>query len=152
MLSKDFKEFFVLLNAHRVEYLVIGGYAMAAHGLPRYTKDIDVWVHTNPDNAKNIMDTLAEFGFSSLKLKLDDFTKNNQVIQLGYPPNRIDLITGISGADFTAMHKRKQIVTMDGVDICFIGKDDLITLKTLSGRKQDVADVEQLNMESTREE
>ena len=82
MLSKDFKEFIELLNGNKVRYLVVGGYAVAFHGHPRYTKDLDVWIELSPDNANKILDALKKFGFGSLGLKADDFLESDQIIQL----------------------------------------------------------------------
>lgn len=89
MLSKDFIEFIELLNAHNVRYLVVGGYPVALHGHPRYTKDLDVWIELSPKNAENIINALEEFGFGSLGLKPEDFLERDQIIQLGYPPRGI---------------------------------------------------------------
>ena len=90
MINNDFKQFIELLNKNSVKYLVVGGYALAFHGFPRYTKDIDFWVWVNEENAKILVKTLKEFGFSSLDLKKDDFLSPGYVVQLGHPPGRID--------------------------------------------------------------
>jgi hypothetical protein len=100
MLNQDFKEFIQLLNANQVKYLVIGGYAVAIHGHPRYTKDIDIWIETSPENSQKLMEALIEFGFGSLGLNVEGFQSPDQIIQLGYPPNRIDLITTPDGIEF----------------------------------------------------
>jgi len=100
VLNQDFKEFIQSLNDNHVRYLVIGGYAVALHGYPRYTKDIDVWIDMNPDNAAKMVRALKQFGFGSLGLKAADFLVPDQIIQLGYPPNRIDLMTTPPGVDF----------------------------------------------------
>jgi len=105
MLSKDFKEFIELLNAYNVRYLVVGGYAVAFHGHPRYTKDLDVWVELSRENADNIIDALEEFGFESLGLKAEDFLESSQIIQLGYPPNRIDILTTLKEIKFDGLVK-----------------------------------------------
>jgi hypothetical protein len=89
MLNQDFKEFIKLLKEHEVRYLVIGGYAVALHGHPRYTKDLDIWVEMELNNAKRLMDVLKVFGFGSVGLTQEDFLTSDQVIQLGYPPNRM---------------------------------------------------------------
>ena len=95
MLGKDFSEFIASLNKRGVEYLVIGGYAVAFHGHPRYTKDIDLWVGNDQANVERLLLALADFGMGSLGLTADDFTRDGQMVQLGYPPNRIDLIVGL---------------------------------------------------------
>ena len=100
VLNQDFKEFIQSLNAHKVRYLIIGGYAVAFHGYPRYTKDLDVWVWLDPGNAKRVIDALDQFGFGSLGLTVEDFLEPEQVIQLGYPPSRIDLLLNLKGVDF----------------------------------------------------
>ena len=100
MLNPDFKEFIRLLNDNDVRYLVVGGYAVALHGYPRYTKDIDIWIWLDEGNANRIIKVLEQFGFGSLKLEVQDFLVPNQIIQLGYPPARIDLITSLAGVSF----------------------------------------------------
>ena len=108
MLNQDFKEFIQLLNDNQVKYLVIGGYAVAVHGHPRYTKDIDIWIEISEDNARKIITALTQFGFGSLGLTSDDFQTPNQIIQLGYPPNRIDLITNPNGIDFEPTFRKRK--------------------------------------------
>ena len=100
VLNPDFKEFFQLLNANEVHYLIIGGYAVAFHGYPRYTKDIDIWIWIDQENAQRVVKTLQDFGFESLGLKIEDFLEGGTIIQLGYAPNRIDLIMGAPGVVF----------------------------------------------------
>ncbi len=100
MLNQDFKEFIQSLNDNQVRYLVIGGYAVALHGYPRYTKDIDIWIEMSPENATRMLHALEQFGFASLDLQPQDFMTPDQVIQLGYPPSRIDLLTTPDGVDF----------------------------------------------------
>ena len=120
MLSKDFKEFLELLNENKVKYLVVGGYAVAFHGHPRYTKDIDVWIELSPDNANNLLNALKKFGFGSLGLKPDDFLESDQIIQLGYPPNRIDILTTLKDLKFEDCYKTKVEVEIQGLHIDFI--------------------------------
>lgn len=144
MLSKDFKEFVALLNGNGVEYLVVGGYAMAFHGRPRHTGDLDIWVRPNTGNAARLMDCLRQFGFGSLGLDSHDFVEENQVVQLGYPPFRIDLITGIDGVDFDAAWPNREIVTHDGLPINFFGLADLKANKRASGRPRDLGDLEKI--------
>ena len=144
MLSKDFKEFLELLNENKVKYLVVGGYAVAFHGHPRYTKDIDVWIELSPDNANNIMNALKEFGFGSLGLKPDDFLESDQIIQLGYPPNRIDILTSLKDLKFEDCYKTKVEVEIQGLHIDFIDIENLKKNKRATGRPQDLADAENL--------
>ena len=99
-LNQDFKEFLELLNKHKVKYLVVGGYSVAIHGHPRYTKDIDIWILTSEENAESLLQALAEFGFGSLDLTVDDFNSPWHVIQLGNAPARIDILTSLTGVNF----------------------------------------------------
>jgi predicted nucleotidyltransferase len=144
MLSPDFKEFIELLNAHNVQYLIVGGYALAFHGHPRYTKDIDIWIATNPENAQKMLNVLKDFGFSSLALSQQDFLEQENIIQLGFPPNRIDILTSVDGIQFADSISESSIIEVDGVAIHLIGIHKLIENKTASGRLQDLADVEKL--------
>lgn len=144
MLSKDFREFIKLLNENKVKYLVVGGYAVALHGHPRYTKDLDIWIELSPENAKKILLALEVFGFGSLDLKTDDFLEEDQVIQLGFPPNRIDIITALKDVTFKECYKSKLQVIIEDVEINFISLEDLKKNKRATGRPQDLADVENL--------
>jgi hypothetical protein len=144
MLSKDFKEFIELLNENKVRYLVVGGYAVAFHGHPRYTKDLDVWIELSPDNANKILEALKKFGFGSLGLKPDDFLESDQVIQLGYPPNRIDILMTLKDLKFEDCYKVKVEVEIQGLHIDFIDIDNLKKNKRATGRPQDLADAENL--------
>ena len=143
MLNSDFKEFAELLNAHGVEVLVVGGYALAAHGHPRYTGDIDFWVSPSPANITRLLTALQAFGFGSLGLKAEDFS-DDTVVQLGQPPRRVDLLTRIDGVDFSSCWSRREILDIDGVRMAFIGLEDFKTNKRASGRLKDLADLEAL--------
>ena len=144
MLNQDFKEFIQSLNENNVRYLVIGGYAVAFHGHPRYTKDIDFWIGMSKENAINMVKALEKFGFTSLGLKEDDFTTPDQIIQLGYPPERIDIITTPPGVDFDTCYANRVQAEIDGVLVNFIDLENLKRNKKASGRHQDLADVENL--------
>ena len=144
ILHPDFKEFVALLNAHDVRFLVVGGYAVAFHGHPRYTKDIDLWVEAEPENAARLMAALQEFGFGSVGLKAEDFLEPDQIVQLGYPPSRIDLITTLKGVEFGACYEARVTVEIEGVDVPFIDLEQLKQNKRSTGRNQDRADLEQL--------
>ena len=144
MLNQDFKEFIQLLNDNQVNYLVIGGYAVAVHGHPRYTKDIDIWIKISEENSQKIITALTEFGFGSLGLTAQDFQEPHQIIQLGYPPNRIDLITSPDGIDFQTCYVSKIEVILDDITVKFIDLDNLKKNKLASGRFQDLADLENL--------
>ena len=144
MLNKDFKEFIELLNENNVGYLVVGGYAVAFHGHPRYTKDLDVWIDLSPDNADKILNALKQFGFGSLGLKPDDFLEDGQIIQLGYPPNRIDILTTLTDLKFADCYKARVEAKIQGLQINFIDIDNLKKNKRATGRPQDLVDAENL--------
>jgi len=136
MLSKDFKEFIELLDENSVKYLVVGGYAVAFHGHPRYTKNLDVWIELSPDNADRILNALKKFGFGSLDLKSSDFLESNQVIQLGYPPNRIDILTTLKDLEFEDCYNARVEVEIQGLHINFI---DIENLKKKKARNRSFA-------------
>ena len=144
MFSQDFKEFVQLLIKHNTEYLIVGGYAVGIHGHPRYTGDLDIWLNPSEANAEKILKVVNEFGFSSYKLSVDDFTKVGNVIQLGYPPLRIDLLTEIDGVTFEECYPNKLIVEIDDMNVNFISYHDLIANKNASGRHRDLDDIENL--------
>lgn len=142
IINQDFKEFIRLLNENKVDDLIVGGFALAFHGYPRYTQDIDFWVWMDKENATNIIKVIKEFGFSALDLRVEDFLNDENVIQLGYPPNRIDILTAIDGVDFKNAFSNKVIYSGERIRMNFIGIDQLIQNKKASGRYQDLADLE----------
>ena len=144
MLNQDFKEFFESLNANQVRYLVIGGYAVAFHGHPRYTKHIDVWIEISPENASLMIKALDDFGFASLGLKTGDFLVPDQIVQLGYEPSRIDILTSIPGVEFAECYLHRVVIDVDGVEITVIDAENLKKNKKTTARLQDLADVEDL--------
>ena len=144
MLSQDFKEFIKSLNDNQVRYLIVGGYAVAIHGHPRYTKDLDVWLELSPENAARIINALAQFGFGSLGLREEDFLDATQVVQLGYPPNRIDLILSLRAVDFESCYQARLQLPLDDVTVNFIDLENLKRNKKAVGRLQDLADLENL--------
>ena len=144
ILNPDFKEFFQLLNANKAHYLIVGGYAVAYHGYPRYTKDVDVWIWINPENAERLVKTLRDFGFESLGLKASDFLETDTIIQLGHAPNRIDLIMGVPGVEFEECYAVRNEEEIDGIKLMFIDIEGLKKSKKASGRPQDLADIENL--------
>lgn len=143
-IQQDFKELFALFNEHKVEYLVVGSYALALHGAPRYTGDIDVWVRPHPDNAQRILSALRDFGFDSLDLTVEDFSKPDNIVQLGVPPVRIDLMTSISGVSWDAVARDKVPGLFGDVPIHYIGRASYILNKRAAGRMKDLADLEAL--------
>lgn len=144
IISPDFKEFITLLNRHDVRYLIVGGYAVAFHGHPRYTKDIDIWIERTKANANRLIAALDDFGFGSLGLKSEDFLQPGYTIQLGYPPNRIDLLTSLAALDFSACYAEKIHDELEGMPMYFIDVEHLKASKRASGRPQDLADVDNL--------
>jgi hypothetical protein len=145
--QKDFRELLELFNAHKVEYLIVGGYALAFHGVPRYTGDIDIFVKPDTENALRILKALDEFGFGSLDLKEEDFRSPNKVVQLGYPPVRIDIITSISGLSWDEAYEELDKGKYGDVPVYYIGLNHYILNKRASGRKKDIADLEALGEE-----
>ncbi len=143
-LDPNFSEFIGLLLAHRVRFLVVGGYAVGVHGHPRYTADLDIWVAVDEGNAQALLGALRDFGFGDLGLNVQDFLYPEIVVQLGYPPLRIDLLTSIDGVDFSEAHRRRLEVVLDDVSVPVISRDDLRCNKQATGRAQDLADLEAL--------
>ena len=143
-LPQDFKEFLRLLNAHNVEYLLIGGYAVGYFGYPRATADMDIWIAMNPANAEKIVKVLKEFGFNPPDLSTDLFLKEWQIIRLGVPPVRIEIATTISGVDFDECFAGKVIAELDGEQVNLISLNHLKINKKASGRHQDLADLDNL--------
>ena len=143
-LSHDFKEFLKLLNAHQVEYLLIGGYAVGYHGYPRATADMDIWVALHPANAERIVAVLKEFGFDLPELSPELFLKEWQIIRLGVPPVRIELATTVSGVNFNECYADRLTDTLDDVKVNLISLKHLKINKKAAGRHQDLADLENL--------
>ncbi|MFC3363124.1 hypothetical protein ACFOG5_08070 [Pedobacter fastidiosus] len=148
ILSDDFEDFLKLLNHYDVEYLVVGGYAMAFHGKPRYTGDLDVWINISETNALRMVSVINDFGFASVGFTAEDFSRPNLINQIGYPPLRIDILTSIDGVEFDEAYEVKLKIELDaGVDVNYIGLDELIKNKKSSGRKIDISDVSDLESE-----
>lgn len=143
-LQSDLNEFVALLNSQAVEYIVVGGYAVAFHGHPRFTGDIDFLVRATPINAERLLKVLADFGFGSVQLRPEDLTVEGRVVQLGRPPNRIDLLTSISGVTFEEAWASRVGGDLGAHRVFFLGWEALIQNKTASGREKDRADVSKL--------
>ena len=143
-LQKDLREFIALLNSRSVDYLIVGAFALAFHGVPRFTGDIDILVRASPENGARIEGVLRAFSFASLGLTAADFQRPEQVIQLGHPPNRIDLLTSITGVSFEEAWADCVPGEMEGIPVRFLGKATLIRNKRATGRTQDKADLEAL--------
>lgn len=140
----DFEEFFRLLNVHKVKYLVVGGYAFAVHAFPRFTNDLDIWIETDVKNAEKILQVLHDFGFKELEVTIEDLTNPDRIIQLGYPPLRIDLLTDIDGVDFSTAWGNKDSSSYGKQKINIINRELFIRNKLASGRQKDKEDLEKL--------
>lgn len=143
-LQTDIREFIALLLSEKVEFLLVGGYALAFHGAPRFTEDIDFLLLMSSENAERMERVLERFGFAGLGLRASDFLEPEQVIQLGRPPNRIDLLTGLSGVTWEEAWSSRQPIELDGLHLGVIGREALIRNKKATGRTQDLADAERL--------
>ncbi len=144
-LASDFKEFLRLLSSEGVEYLLVGGYAVAAYGHPRATGDLDIWVATHDQNADRLVSVLRTFGFTVSELSPSLFTTPDRIIRMGTPPVRIEILTGVSGVSFADCWPRAMHVMLDGVNVHLIARDDLLTNKRAAGRAKDTADLEALD-------
>jgi predicted nucleotidyltransferase len=144
IVEPDYLDFIKLLNQNEVVYMIVGGYALAAHDAPRFTGDLDIWIKQEEANAKKTVKALNDFGFGSLGITASDFLSQNYFIQLGYAPVRIDITADISGITFDEAFTRKKVINLNGVEVPFIGIDDLIKNKIASGRDQDLVDVKKL--------
>lgn len=144
-LDKDFEDFVFLLNKYDVNYLIIGGYALAFHGKPRHTGDLDIWIDISEANAQKMIGVINEFGLGSLGLNAADFLQKGIITQIGYPPLRIDILNEIDGIEFNEAYPNKLIIDIDGLPISYISLDDLIKNKQVSGRQRDLSDITELN-------
>ena len=143
-MTKDFREFLQCLNVRGVEFLVIGGHAVAFHGHPRATADLDVWIAVNPVNASRLTAALKDFGFNVPELSPDLFLRQDRIIRMGVAPNRIEIQTRIDGVNFADCYPRRVTAELDGVPVVFISLQDLKTNKAASGRNKDLADLDHL--------
>lgn len=143
-LGRDFRESLERLNRHRVRYLIAGGFAMAVHGKPRYTKDIDLWVEQSPANGRLLEEVLRDFGFGELGVHSEDFLEPDVIIQLGREPNRIDLLTSLKGLEFQECYAARLVVQVSGLELPFIDRAHLIRHKRAVGRPRDLVDADEL--------
>lgn len=143
-LPSDFKEFLKLLNEHEVEYLLIGGYAVAYHGYPRATNDIDFWIAINPENAARVVAVLQDFGFNTTDLSPTLFLKEKSIVRMGVEPVKIEVTTGIDGVNFDECYADRIVDELDGIKVNLISLHHLKTNKKASGRNKDLADLENL--------
>lgn len=145
--QKDIREFIESFHFHKVEFLLVGGYAMAFHGYVRFTEDIDFFIAPTPENSKRILAALKDFGIPANEFFEADFQTPEQVIQIGRSPNRIDILTSISGVSWDQAWKSKIKISIGGIPLWLIGKNDLIANKLASARPQDVVDASRLQAE-----
>lgn len=144
IIQPDFRDLLASLNAKHVEFLVVGGYALAFHGAPRFTGDIDIFIRSTPENATRVLAALTAFGFRFPNLNEQDFLAPDKVIQLGVPPVRIDLMTSISGVSWEDADASKVSGHYGDVPVFYIGLKAYIVNKKASGRQKDLADIEAL--------
>ena len=140
--EQDFEQFVELLNKHDIRYLIVGAYAVGFHSLPRNTGDLDLWLEPTPENAEKLLKVLEEFGIGSLEIKAEDLMELERVIQIGFPPVRIDMLTSLTGLNFSEAHKKRVQGVLGSVSGYFISLEDLITNKDATGRTIDKADSE----------
>jgi hypothetical protein len=140
--QKDFKELLALFNAHDVDYVIVGAYALAFHGAPRYTGDLDVLVRPDRENGERVLNALNAFGFASLGLTEEDFSSPNKVVQLGYPPSRIDILTSLTGVSWDQVAAGRIKSVYGDVEVNYLGKNELVQNKRALGRMKDLADIE----------
>lgn len=144
MLNPDFRDMLSAFNAEGVEYLVVGAYALAAHGLPRATGGLDFWIRRTPENADRVLRALSEFGAPVDRISRDDLLTPELILQIGVEPSRIDILTSIDGVEFEAAHARRLVARVDDVIVPLLGLEELIQNKRAVGRPRDLADVAQL--------
>jgi hypothetical protein len=143
-LSKDCREFIALLRSEGVEFLIVGAAALAAHGRPRYSGDVDFWIRCDADTAAKMERVIEGFGFASTRLKAADFAAADQVIQLGVAPNRIDILTGLTALKFDDAWAKRIDVEIDGVVLPVLDRESFRINKAALGRNKDLADIEDL--------
>jgi hypothetical protein len=145
--QQDFRDLLELFNAHKVEYMIVGGYALAFHGAPRYTGDIDIFIKSDAENAQRILSALDKFGFKSIGLTIEDFENPEKVVQLGVPPVRVDIITSLSGVTWEDAYSGKATGKYGDISVYYIGRKQFISNKRAIGRKKDLADIEAIGGE-----
>lgn len=145
--QQDFKELLELFNVHKVEYIMVGAYALAFHGAPRYTGDIDIWIKPDAQNAERVFAALDEFGFGSVGLKKSVFASPEKIVQLGVPPVRIDLITSLTGVSWKEAFSNRVGGRYGDINVYYLGRDQFIKNKRALARKKDLADLEALGEE-----
>lgn len=143
-LPQDFRDFLKLLNFHEVEYLLIGGFAVGYHGYPRATGDMDIWIAVSPENAEKMVTVLKKFGFDDPDMNAELFLKKRQVVRMGMPPIRIEVLTDISGVIFDECYEARVTAFIDDIKVNLISSEHLKKNKKASGRIKDLHDLEYL--------
>lgn len=152
ILAKDFEDFVKLLNRYEVAYMIVGGYALAFHGKPRHTGDLDIWINVSERNANKMIEVINQFGLSSMGFSKGDFLKPGYITQIGYPPLRIDILNSIDGINFNEAITDMQKMQIDNdLSINYIGLNDFIKNKQASGRSQDIADIKEIRKKQSLE-
>ncbi|MBM3325490.1 MAG: hypothetical protein FJY65_00695 [Calditrichaeota bacterium] len=146
-LKDDFKDFLRLLNKHKVKYLIVGGYAVGLQGYVRGTRDMDIWISNEPENAALAAQAIIEFGFNLPEVQPALFEKPNKIIRMGLPPIRLEVFTTILGVNFNECWSERDTFEFEGIIINVISLKDLIISKRSSGRKQDLIDIEKLTLD-----
>jgi hypothetical protein len=144
--NEDFRDLLATLLEAGARFLVVGAHAMAAHGVPRATGDLDVWIDAEPDNVGRVWTALLRFGapVTAIGITREDLTRPDQVIQIGLPPRRIDVLTSVTGLSFAEAWPGRMIHTVDGLEVPFLGRAELVRNKRATGRAKDLADLEAL--------
>jgi hypothetical protein len=150
-MNRDFVEMLSALSAAGVEFLLVGAHALAAHGVPRATGDLDIWVRASPENGERVMAALRTFGAPLFDLTLEDLCREDTVFQIGHPPARIDILTGISGVRFEQAWTRRLAVPLGDLEVAVLGRDDFVANKRASGRAKDMTDLALLDEEESAE-
>jgi hypothetical protein len=143
-MSRDFVEMLAALSAAGARFLIVGAHALAAHGTPRATGDLDIWIQATPENAARVLQALKTFGAALFDLSVDDLSRPDTVFQIGLPPSRIDVLTSISGVDFDDAWPRRLEISVGDLAVPVIGRSDFIANKKASGRPKDLLDIELL--------
>lgn len=149
-LTPDFREFLQLLNSEKIDYLLVGGYAVGVYGYVRATKDMDIWIAADAHSQERLREILIKFGFPAQALPQPLFTDQKTILRMGMPPNRLEVLSKISGVDFAEAFARRRIMEIEGVAVPVIGYDDLLQNKRSTGRASDQADVERLEKRRRR--
>ena len=152
MLNPDFRDILSAFIEEQVDFVVVGAYALAAHGLPRATGDIDLWVRPSADNSRRIWKAFEAFGAPMKGLQQEDFEEEDLIVQIGRAPRRIDVITSVSALEYDSAWKNREVVEIEGLTISVLGRDDLIRNKKAVGRVQDIADVNRLENQGKEED